>query len=143
MKTNDITKIVLNKSYEIHNKLGPGLLESVYEAVLCKVLEREGLKVVRQRSFDFDYEGIHFSEGLRIDLLVEDEIIIELKSVQEITPVHYKQVLTYLRLMNLEVGLLINFGGATIKEGFKRVVNNYRPALSRILSDESENGLSH
>ena len=115
---------------EIHKKLGPGLLESVYEAVLCKKLEQEGLFVERQKPVDFVFEGISFQEGFRVDLLVEKTVVVELKSVEKTAPVHSKQILTYLRLLNLEVGLLINFGGATLKEGLERIVNNYAPSAS-------------
>jgi iron complex transport system substrate-binding protein len=126
----DITEIIIDAAYKIHTGLGPGLLESVYEAVLARELERRGLTVQRQVSVPFDYDGMHFDEGLRIDLLVEGKVIVELKSVEKLAPVHPKQLLTYLRLMNLPVGLLINFGAATLKEGIQRVVNNYRPSTS-------------
>ena len=115
---------------EIHKKLGPGLLESVYEAVLYKKLKQEGLFVERQKPVDFVFEGISFQEGFRVDLLVEKTVVVELKSVEKTAPVHSKQILTYLRLLNLEVGLLINFGGATLKEGLERIVNNYAPSAS-------------
>ncbi len=89
---------------------------------------RRGLKVERQKVVAFEYDGMRFEEGWRLDLLVENRIIVELKSVEKMTAVHPKQVLTYLRLMNLPVGLLINFGAATFKEGVQRIVNNYRPS---------------
>lgn len=130
MEIDDITGIIINNSMEIHKKLGPGLLESVYEAVLCKKLEQEGLFVERQKPVDFVFEGISFQEGFRVDLLVEKTVVVELKSVEKTAPVHSKQILTYLRLLNLEVGLLINFGGATLKEGLERIVNNYAPSAS-------------
>jgi iron complex transport system substrate-binding protein len=126
----DITGIVVDAAYRIHTGLGPGLLESVYEAVLALELERRGLCVERQVAVSFDYDGMHFEEGLRIDLLVEGVVIVELKSVEKLAPVHSKQLLTYLRLMKLSVGLLINFGGATLKEGLHRIVNNYTPSPS-------------
>jgi len=95
---------------------------------------RRGLKVERQKIVAFEYDGMRFEEGLRLDLLVENRIIVELKSVEKMTAVHPKQLLTYLRLMNLPVGLLINFGAATFKEGVQRIVNNYRPSsASRLL----------
>ena len=130
MEIDDITGIIINNSMEIHKKLGPGLLESVYEAVLYKKLKQEGLFVERQKPVDFVFEGISFQEGFRVDLLVEKTVVVELKSVEKTAPVHSKQILTYLRLLNLEVGLLINFGGATLKEGLERIVNNYAPSAS-------------
>jgi GxxExxY protein len=126
----EITGIIVDAAYKIHTGLGPGLLESVYEAVLARELERRGLVVQRQVVVAFDYDGMHFEEGLRIDLLVEGIVVVELKSVEKFAPVHSKQLLTYLRLMNLPVGLLINFGGATLKEGLNRIVNNYTPSSS-------------
>jgi iron complex transport system substrate-binding protein len=126
----EITGIVVDAAYKIHVGLGPGLLESVYEAVLARELERRGLRVQRQVAVSFYYDGIHFDEGLRIDLLVDGVVVVELKSVEKLAAVHSKQLLTYLRLMNLTVGLLINFGSATLKEGVHRIVNNYVPSSS-------------
>ena len=126
----DITGAVIDASIQIHRELGPGLLESVYEAVLARDLARRGWVVERQKAVAFDYDGMHFEEGLRIDLLVQGRVIIELKSVEKLSPVHGKQLLTYLRLMKLPVGLLINFGSATLKEGLQRVVNNLPPSAS-------------
>ncbi|MEW5975582.1 MAG: GxxExxY protein [Acidobacteriota bacterium] len=126
----EITGIIVDASYKIHTALGPGLLESVYEAVLARELERLGLVVQRQVVVAFDYDGMHFEEGLRLDLLVEGMVVVELKSVERLAPVHSKQLLTYLRLMNLPVGLLVNFGGATLKEGLHRIVNHYTPSPS-------------
>jgi GxxExxY protein len=125
-----ITGEVIDASIKIHRELGPGLLESVYEAVLSRDLARRGLDVERQKTVAFDYDGMHFEEGLRIDLLVNGCVIIELKSVEKLSPMHGKQLLTYLRLMKLPVGLLINFGAATLKEGLQRVVNNLSPSAS-------------
>jgi iron complex transport system substrate-binding protein len=122
----DVTGIIVDSAYKLHSGLGPGLLESVYEAVLSRDLMQRGLKVERQKVVSFEYDGMRFEEGLRLDLLVEDSVIVELKSVEKLAPVHPKQLLTYLRLMNLPVGLLINFGAGTFKEGVQRVVNNYR-----------------
>jgi len=124
---NEVTREIVDSAVKLHRRLGPGLLESVYEAVLARDLERRGLRVARQISTGFDFEGLHFSEGLRIDLLVEDLVVVELKSVEKMAAVHERQVLTYLRLLNLQVGLLINFGGATLKDGLRRIVNNYQP----------------
>ena len=126
----DITGAVIDSSMRIHTDLGPGLLESVYEAVLASDLSRKGWKVERQKAVPFEFDGLRFDEGLRIDLLIEGKVIVELKSVEKLAPVHGKQLLTYLRLMNLPVGLLINFGGATLKEGLQRVVNHLPPSAS-------------
>jgi len=103
------------------------LLESVYEVVLARQLERRGLSVQRQVPVSFQFAGTRFDEGFRVDLLVENLLMVELKSVEKLAPVHFKQALTYLRLLNRSVGLLINFGGATLKEGLHRIVNNYMP----------------
>ncbi|MFO1063045.1 MAG: GxxExxY protein [Pirellulales bacterium] len=116
--------MIIDASIRIHKELGPGLLESVYEWVLERALQKRGLYVERQRIVRFECDGMTFDEGLRVDLLVERRVIVELKSVENLAPVHSKQVLTYLRLMNLSVGLLINFGAATLKEGLHRIVNN-------------------
>jgi GxxExxY protein len=129
----DITGAVVDASLTIHRELGPGLLESVYEAVLARALERRGLKIERQRALRFEYDGMIFDEGLRLDLLVESLIVVELKSVEKLAPVHSKQVLTYLRLLKLPVGLLINFGAATLKDGLHRIVNNLQPSASPLL----------
>jgi iron complex transport system substrate-binding protein len=110
--------------------LGPGLLESVYEAVLRRALERQGYRLDRQKVIRFEYDEMVFEEGFRTDLLVESVVLVELKSVEKLAPVHSKQLLKYLRLMNLQVGLLINFGAATLKEGLHRIVNNLPPSAS-------------
>ena len=119
----ELTGIIVDESFQLHTDLGPGLLESVYETLLEMRLRRRGLKVERQKIVVFTYEGIEFNEGLRLDLLVEDRVVVELKSVEQFAPVHYKQVLTYLRLLDLRVGLLINFGAPLLKQGIKRIVN--------------------
>ena len=135
---NDITDIIINESINIHIKLGPGLLESVYEAALTKKLEQRGLKVERQKPVSFEFEGIRFEEGFRVDLLVEERVVVELKSVEKIARVHQKQVLTYLKLLNPQVGLLINFGGNTLKEGLQRIVNNYIDPLNPAQGEEQK-----
>ncbi len=117
-------------AYGIHRKLGPGLLESVYETLLAKSLETRGFNVERQKSISFTFEGIKFEDGVRVDLLVESNLLIELKSVECIAPVHGKQILTYLRLLELPLGLLINFGAATIKDNIRRIVNNHNDFAS-------------
>lgn len=126
----DITGTIINAALKIHSALGPGLLESVYEAVLTRDLEKRGLRAERQKAVRFEYDGMTFEEGLRLDLLVENQVIVELKSVEQLAPVHGKQLLTYLRLMNLLVGLLINFGAPVLKDGLRRVVNNLSPSAS-------------
>jgi len=120
----DITGGIVDAGVKIHMDLGPGLLESVYEVVLTSALEKRGFGVERQKPIKFQYDGVLFEEGFRIDLLVESRVIVELKSVEKLTPVHRKQLLTYLRLMHLKVGLLLNFGAPTLKEGLHRVVNS-------------------
>lgn len=125
LNVEQISAIVVDRAFHIHKDLGPGLLESVYEVVLARALERRGLRVERQRAVTFEYDGIYFEEGLRVDLLINDIFLVELKSVEAFAPVHPKQLRTYLRLMHLPLGLLINFGAATFKEGVKRIVNNH------------------
>lgn len=126
----DITGAIVDAALRIHMDLGPGLLESVYVTVLHRSLQRRGLKVERQKVVQFEFDGMIFDEGLRVDLLVDNRVVVEVKSFEKLAPVHSKQLLTYLRLLRLPVGLLINFGGATLKEGLHRVVNNLDPAAS-------------
>ncbi|KQN07796.1 GxxExxY protein [Sphingomonas aurantiaca] len=121
---------VLDVALRLHRDLGPGLLESVYEAVLAGRLVAMGYSVARQRAIDIEFEGLRFEAAFRIDLLVDDRLVVEIKSVERLLPVHAKQLLTYLRLTKQPVGLLINFGGDTLKEGVRRLVNNYRPSAS-------------
>ncbi|MEG8052197.1 GxxExxY protein [Sphingomonas aerolata] len=121
---------VLDVALRLHRDLGPGLLESVYEAILAGRLATMGYPVVRQRPIDIAFEGLRFEAAFRIDLLVDDRLVVEIKSVERLLPVHAKQLLTYLRLTRQPVGLLINFGGATLKEGVRRLVNNHRPSAS-------------
>ena len=130
MNVEEVSSVVVDMAFHLHRDLGPGLLESVYEAVLARMLEERGLRVERQVSVAFDFNGMHFDEGLRVDLLVDGCLVIELKSVERLAPVHAKQLLTYLRLLNLPVGLLINFGAATFKEGIRRVGNNHQDFAS-------------
>ncbi|HEX4861117.1 MAG TPA: GxxExxY protein [Rhizomicrobium sp.] len=119
----DVTGEIVDAAVKLHSALGPGLLESVYEIVLCRDLQRRGLSVERQKAVPFEYDGLRFDEGLRIDLLVDARVVVEIKSVEKHAIVHAKQVLTYLRLLKLPVGLLINFGEPTLKEGLQRIVN--------------------
>ena len=123
MSINDITGTIVDAALQIHRDLGPRLLESVYEAVLAKKLEARGLKVERQKILRFEYDGMMFDEGFRMDLPVENQVVVELKSVEQPAPVHKKQLLTYLKLAQRPAGLLINFGAATLKEGITRVIN--------------------
>jgi iron complex transport system substrate-binding protein len=129
----EVTGEIVDAAYKLHVGLGPGLLESVYEAVLARELERRDLLVERQRPVSFEFDGMYFDDGLRLDMLVEGAVVVELKSVERLMPVHSKQVLTYLRLLDLRVGLLINFGAATLKEGLHRIVNNLEPSASPLL----------
>ena len=119
----ELSRIAVDCAYRMHVEIGPGLLESVYEAVLEKLLREKGLSVERQKPIPIELMGLSINEGFRADLIVEGILLIELKSVEQLAPVHAKQVLTYLRLLNLPLGLLINFGAATFKEGCKRIVN--------------------
>ncbi len=123
MTENDVAKIIVDCAYKIHTTLGPGLLESVYEAVLAYELGKKGLHAERQKPLPVVYEDMRLEEGYRADLLVSNLVIIELKSVEEIAPVHKKQLLTYLRLADKKLGLLINFGKVKIKDGITRIVN--------------------
>ena len=123
MTENEIAKMIVNAAYKIHTTLGPGLLESVYEVVLAHELKKLGLNVSRQQSIPITYEDLKFEEGFRADIIVEDKVIIELKSVEEVAKVYKKQLLTYLRLADKRLGLLINFGAALIKDGLFRIVN--------------------
>lgn len=126
----DITGAIVDAALKIHMDLGPGLLESVYEVVLARSMEKRGFLAERQKVICFEYDGMIFEEGFRVDLLVEGQVVVELKSVEKLAPVHSKQVLTYLRLMNLPVGLLINFGAPTLKEGLHRIVSNLPTSAS-------------
>ncbi|MBK8375514.1 GxxExxY protein [Sphingorhabdus sp.] len=116
---------VIDISIRLHKALGPGLLESVYETLLAARLEQAGFKVARQVPIDIEFEGIRFDGAFRADIIVSDQLIVEVKSIEKLAPVHAKQLLTYLRLTKQPVGLLINFGGATLVEGIKRLVNDY------------------
>ena len=139
----DITGAIIEEAIKIHRDLGPGLLESVYEVVLARALERRGFEVERQKPIRIEYDGMVFEEGFRVDLLVNGLVVVELKSIEAIHSVHGKTLLTYLRLLNLSVGLLINFGEPTLKEGLQRVVNNLpRSASPRLRVNQSSGQLS-
>ena len=126
MTENEIARRVVDAAFQVHTRLGPGLLESVYASVLAYELEKRGLQVLRQQPVSVVYDGLVFDEGFRADLIVEDKVILELKSVEVILPVHKKQLWTYLRLTDKQLGLLINFGAALIKDGITRMVNRLR-----------------
>ncbi len=123
MSEDEIAQKVLDAAFHIHRELGPGLLESVYEAVMARELTRIGLSVTRQQAVPIRFEGMQFDEGFRADLVVDGLVIVELKSIEKLQPVHGKQLLTYLKLMDLRLGLLINFNEALLKDGIKRVAN--------------------
>lgn len=121
---------VIDLALRIHRDLGPGLLESVYETVLAGKLSTMGYSVDRQRPIDIEFEGQRFAAAFRIDLIVDDRLLVEIKCVERLNVSHTKQLLTYLRLTKQPVGLLINFAGATLKEGLRRVVNDHVPSAS-------------
>lgn len=123
MNENEISKVIVDIAYNIHVDLGPGLLESVYETVMAYELGKRGLQFTRQQAIPIIYKTIRLEDGFRADLIVENKVIVELKSVENITPVHTKQLLTYLRLTNKKLGLLINFNTELIKHGINRIVN--------------------
>jgi len=122
MTENEIAKEVVDAAFKLHTELGPGLLESVYETLLAREVELRGLKVIRQQPVSFEYRGLKFDEGFRADLIVNDQVIIELKSVEELHPSHKKQLKTYLKLTGKRLGLLVNFGSPLIRDGIHRVV---------------------
>jgi len=123
MTENEIAKHIVDAALKVHKRFGPGLLESVYEAVLAAELERRGLRVKRQQPIPVIYEDVRLDIGFRVDLIVEDKVVIEIKSIEAIASVHDKQVLTYLKIADKRLGLLINFNVELIKDGIKRVVN--------------------
>ncbi|MEQ1549178.1 MAG: GxxExxY protein [Chakrabartia sp.] len=122
-----LARIAIDCGMKIHQRLGPGLLESVYERLLADSLTRHGITVDRQVPISFEFDNIVFNDGFRADLMLDNKLIIEIKSIDRLAPVHTRQLLTYLRLTEGQLGLLLNFGGETFKEGIKRIVNNYAP----------------
>jgi iron complex transport system substrate-binding protein len=129
---------VLDLAMRLHRELGPGLLESAYETLLAARLAAAGYDVLRQYAVSVEFDGVRIENAFRVDLLVDRRLVVEIKSIDRLAPVHGKQLLTYLRLLKQPVGLLINFGGATLKEGVKRVVNSYTPsALSAPLREQN------
>lgn len=133
--TNDITGQIVDAAYHVHTRLGPGLLEKVYEALLTRSLEKRGLRVERQKSISFEFDGMRFDNAFCVDLMIEDQVVVELKSVEKLAPVHHKQVLTYLRILDLPVGLLINFGAAMLKDGVHRIANARSSSAGAVLVD--------
>ena len=123
MTENEIGDIIIDTAVNLHINLGSGLLESVYEVILMKLLVKKGLSVQRQVSIPIEFEGEHFDEGFRVDLFIEGKVIIELKSVEKITEAHKKQLLTYLKLTNTKLGYILNFGAELMKNGIIRTVN--------------------
>ena len=130
---NRITGEIVDAAYHIHDQLGPGLLESVYHKVLAHDLEKRSLAVEREKEVSVVYDGMTIEGGFKVDLLVNALVVVELKSVETLAPVHTKQLLTYLRLLELPVGLLINFGAPTLKEGLRRIVNPRAPTARSLL----------
>ena len=126
MELEELATTCVNRGFRLHRDLGPGLLETVYETLMFEGLRRDGLQVLRQQPVAVMHEGIVIANGFRFDLLVEDKLLIEVKSTEQHAAVHAKQLLTYLRLMRLPLGLLMNFGLATFKDGTRRLVNNYQ-----------------
>jgi iron complex transport system substrate-binding protein len=138
----ELSAEIVDCGYQLHRQLGPGLLESVYEVVLAKMLEQKGFCVERQKLVPIEFCGLRFDEGFRADLLIEGLVLVELKSVENIAAVHGKQVLTYLRLLNLPLGLLMNFGASTFKDGIKRIVNGHQDfASSRLRVNQGQGAI--
>lgn len=123
MKENEIGKIVVDCAVRLHMDLGPGLLETVYEVLLARELEDARLKVERQVAIPIEYHGVRFDEGFRADIIIEEKVLLELKSVESVSKAHKKQVLTYLRLTGMKLGYLLNFGEGLMKEGIFRILN--------------------
>lgn len=130
MEINAISGIIVDEAYKLHAELGPGLLEAIYEALLSRRIQKRGLEVLRQVPIPIHFDGLSFDEGFRTDLIVERQIIAELKSTEQNHPVHGKQLITYLRLTGKPLGLLINFGLPLLKDGLKRIVHNLPPESS-------------
>ena len=124
MHENEISRVILDTSFEIHTKLGPGLFESVYEEILTSELRANDLKVEQQKTLPIVYNNTRIKDAFRVDILVDEKVIVEIKSVESLLPVHKKQLLTYLRLSGRKLGLLLNFNEAHLKDGIVRIVNN-------------------
>ena len=126
----EVSRDVIGLAMSIHRDLGPGLMESVYETVLAGAIMRMGYSVARQKPIDIHYDGMEFAGAFRVDILVDNRLVLEIKSVDQITAVHAKQLLTYLRLLRQPVGLILNFSGAMMKDGIRRLVNNHDGSAS-------------
>ena len=122
MDRNKLTEIVIGCAIKVHKELGPGLLESVYEECLAYELSKTSIPFVRQKSFPVKYENVSIESGYRVDLLINDELIVEIKAVEQLLPIHQSQILTYMKLLKLNIGLLINFNVTLLKNGLKRFV---------------------
>jgi GxxExxY protein len=120
---NEISKIILDIAFDIHTKLGPGLFESVYEEILSYELEDYGLSIKKQQGIPVIWNELRMEVGFRADIIVEDKVIVEIKSIEALAPIHYKQLTTYLKITNLKLGLLINFNEYLLKDGIKRIAN--------------------
>jgi GxxExxY protein len=138
MDINEVTERVIGACIEIHKTIGPGLLESAYEECLCHELRLAGLGFERQKALAVAYKGVQLDCGYRIDLIVEDKLIVELKTVQELLPIHEAQLLTYLKLSGLAVGLLMNFNVPVLRRGIKRIVNHFDDGPGRFASGTAE-----
>jgi GxxExxY protein len=125
MNENEIGHLIVDTAISLHRKLGPGLLESVYETVLMRQLSKKGLHVHRQVSIPIEFEGDYFDEGFRVDLFIQGKVIIELKSTEKITDVYKKQLLTYLKLTNTKLGFILNFGSELMRDGIVRIINGF------------------
>lgn len=141
MEINEVSGAIVDEAYKLHSELGPGLLESVYEVLLCHRLQKRGLTVFRQVPIPVCFDGLFFDEGFRADLIVEQHIVVELKSTEQNHPVHGKQLLTYLRLSGKPLGLLINFGLPLLKDGLRRVAHNLPPESSLPKSSANSSAL--
>jgi GxxExxY protein len=124
MSENEIAKILVDIFIKVHSKLGPGLLESIYENAICYELAKRGLKYKKQQNISIFYDEVKMPVGFRADIIVEDKVIVEIKSIEIVAPVHHKTLLTYLRLTKLKLGLLVNFNVSLVKDGITRLVNN-------------------
>jgi GxxExxY protein len=124
MTENEIAKILVNIFLKVHRAMGPGLFESVYETAICFELEKLGIKYRRQADIAVNYENVKMDLGFRCDFIIEEKVIIEIKSIETISPLHQKQLLSYLKLTNIKLGLLVNFNITLIKNGIRRIVNN-------------------
>ncbi|MEO8764515.1 MAG: GxxExxY protein [Ginsengibacter sp.] len=124
MTENDISKLVVDLCFKIHNQYGPGLFENVYEEIFCYEWRKNDIPYQRQRIIPLVHEGVRIDLAFCADIIINNSVIIELKSVEALAPVHYKQILTYLKLTNLKLGLLVNFNVNLIKDGIHRIVNN-------------------